>query len=152
MPSEEAIHDRIDQAIEPFSSYKKALSDLSDLPDGYRYVFATNYVYACLLNGGIYSHHAGSAWCLTPDAIEAARAVGQTKVAQFLLEVVYYYHRQGRSKLKRRMDDSAFADIPADWDRSLADLEGELFSSEYEAEQTRLWGLLTETESLYLPS
>lgn len=130
---EEAVFNRIDEIIEPFSSYKNALADLESLPRGYSLCFAFHYVHADILNGGISQLYGNSTWPLIIDAEEAAREAGVEAVACLLREIMYYYHLKGRSKLKRRLTDEYFAGISKNWQKSLPALDDEYFSLEDEA-------------------
>src|SRR5262245_36872986 len=105
MHTSDQVFKEIDRLIEPFESYKKSLAKLAVAPPGYAYCFAFSYVSADILNGGISQLYGNSTWCLIPDAIMAAEAASETKISQALREIVYYYHRKGRSKLSRRMTD-----------------------------------------------
>jgi len=124
---ERKIFDHIDSIIEPFESYSNALKKLSGQPDGYRFCFAFHYVNADILNGGISQLYGNSTWCLILDAISAAETSGHDEVAETLLEIVYYYHRKGRSKLKRRLRAEIFNDFSDSWDKSLSEIDDAYF-------------------------
>ena len=130
---EEAVFDRIERAIEPFTTYKNALRELAKLPRGYSLCFAFHYVHADILNGGISQLYANSTWALIVDAEDAAKTAGIEEVSRMLREITYYYHLKGRSKHKRRLTDDYFADIPADWGKSLTVLDDEYFALEDQA-------------------
>jgi len=134
MPDETAVFNRIDEAIEPFTNYRKALDSLRSLPPRYAMCFASHYVQADIFNGGISQLHANSTWSLILDAIAAAESANLPPDARVLKEIVYYYHKKGRSKLKRRIDDSYFTDMPDDWNKSLEQLDDEYFDLEAEIE------------------
>lgn len=148
MPIESAVFDRIDETVEPFESYKKALDDMRDLPSGYAFCFAMHYVHADIFNGGISQLYGNSTWCLILDAVGAANAAGQEEVADVLREIVYYYHSKGRSKLKRRITVDYFNGIPAGWDKSLEQLEDDYFTLEAEIENV-IPTLCTGQEELF---
>lgn len=127
MPDKTTVFTRIDEAIEPFRDYRKALDDLRALPPGYAMCFSFHYVDADILNGGVSQLYGNSTWALVIDAISAAENANARNVGRVLKEIVYYYHKKGRSKLKRRIDDNFFDEIPDDWDKSLEQLDGEYF-------------------------
>jgi hypothetical protein len=127
MPSANQVFKRIDALIEPFQSYKNALEKLSNSPRGYTLCFAFHYVYADIFNGGISQLYGNSTWSLMLDAIEAAEAANEPTVARSLREIVYYYHRKGRSKFKRQVSDDYFKSIPKKWNKTLENLDDELF-------------------------
>lgn len=127
MPNETSVFNRIDETIEPFENYRKALDDLPALPPGYAQCFATHYVHSDIFNGGISQLYGNSTWCLILDAITAAENAGIESVATVLKEIVYYYHKRDRSKLKRRIDANHFTDMPDGWDKSLEQLDDEFF-------------------------
>ncbi|MBI2477430.1 MAG: DUF4375 domain-containing protein [Planctomycetia bacterium] len=135
MPDESTVFERIDDVIEPFDNYKQALEDLRDLPRGYALCFAFHYVHSDIFNGGISQLYGNSTWCLILSAIDAADTVGSSKLATVLREIVYYYHRKGRSKLKRRITDDYFNNIPRGWNKSLEELEEEYLELEPECEK-----------------
>ncbi|TWU50740.1 hypothetical protein Poly51_40330 [Rubripirellula tenax] len=151
MPTETEVFDRIDSVIEPFDSYKRALEDLREIPPGFAYCFAIHYVHADIFNGGISQLHGNSSWCLILDAIDGAKAANVPAVAQVLREIVYYYHAKGRSKLKRRIPDGYFDDMPSDWDKSLETLEDDYFALESDIENL-IPTLCEKHESLFQPS
>lgn len=128
MPTSDQVFKKIDTLIEPFRGYKESLAKLAGNPPGYAYCFAFTYVRADILNGGISQLYGNSTWCLVPDAIKAAEAAAEPKVAQVLREMVYYYHRKGRSKLSRRMSDDDFKSIRKTWNKSLGDLDEEFLA------------------------
>ena len=130
---EEAVFDRIERAVEPFTTYKKALRELAKLPRGYSLCFAFHYVHADILDGGISQLYANSTWSLIVDTEDAAKTAGMEDVSHLLREIIYYYHLKGRSKHKRRLPDDYFADMPADWNKSLAVLDDEYFALEDQA-------------------
>src|SRR6476469_7308710 len=117
MPTSDHVFKKIDGLIEPFKSYKESLAKLAGSPPGYAYCFAFAYVRADILNGGISQLYGNSTWCLVPDAIKAAEAASEPKIAQVLTEIVYYYHRKGRSKLTRRISDADFKSMRKTWNK-----------------------------------
>ncbi|MCA8988129.1 MAG: DUF4375 domain-containing protein [Planctomycetaceae bacterium] len=129
----EAVFARIEEVTEPFSSYKNALNALASLPRGYTLCFAFHYVNADIWNGGISQLHGNSTWTMIPDAVEAAEAADNHRVASLLREVIYYYHQKNRSKLKRRITDDYFKSIPSGWQKTLAMLDDEYFAMEDQA-------------------
>ncbi len=135
MPNESTVFERIDETIEPFQNYRQALDDLRALPRGYAMCFASHYVQADIFNGGISQLYANSTWCLILDALQAAETAGVPKLATVLKDIVYYYHSKGRSKLKRRINDEYFADMPGDWNKSLEQLDDEYFDLGAECEK-----------------
>ena len=135
---EEAVFTRIDEAIEPFSSYKNALAALAELPRGYSLCFAFHYVHADILNGGISQLYGNSTWSLIVDAVEAAETANIHAVASLLREIIFYYHEKNRSKLKRRVTDEFFTSIPSGWQKSLAVLDDEYFALEDQANEVIL--------------
>lgn len=151
MPDESAVFQRIDKTIEPFTSYRKALEDLRALPPGYAMCFASQYVHADICNGGVSQLYGNSTWPLILDAVAAAEHANVHQVAHLLKEIVYYYHKKDRSKLKRKIDDSYFIDMPNDWDKSLAQLDDEFFSLDSELEQV-VPALCNEHEELFADS
>lgn len=125
------VHQRIDSIIDPFQSYlsyPRARESLMHAPPGFRYVFALWFVDADIKNGGIYQLYSNSTWCLIPDAVEGAEALRLSALAQVLREIIYYYHRGGRSKLKRRLSADYFTGIRSDWSKTLAQLEDEFYA------------------------
>lgn len=114
-------------AIGRFRTYKGALASLGSSPSGYRYLFALNHVDADIRNGGIYQLYSNSTWHLMPDAIEGANSFGCRKLGGVLKEIVYYYHRDGRSKLRRKLPQSFFDNMPSIWNKSLGQLEDEYY-------------------------
>ena len=145
---EEAVFDRMEQAVEPFTTYKNALVELSRLPRGYSLCFAFHYVHAEILNGGIYQLYANSTWSLIVDAEDAAKTAGIEEVSRLLREIIYYYYLKGRSKHKRRLTDDYFANMPVDWDKSLAVLDDEYFALEGQANSV-IPALCTHQQSLF---
>ena len=141
-PPEELFADqvfsRIDAAIEPFRDYKSALRDLGELPRGYALCFAFHYVHSDILNGGISQLYSNSTWSLVVDAEDAAQQAGLQAVSSLLREIVYYYHRQGRSKHKRRLGEDYFSEIPSGWDKSLSQLDDQYFAMEDDANEVVL--------------
>lgn len=130
---EETVFIRIEEMIQPFSSYKNAIAALAEHPRGYSLCFAFHYVHAELLNGGVSQLHSNSAWPLIVDAVEAAETAGTKNVASLLREIIYYYHQRNRSKFKRRITDEYFAGIPSDWHKALTDLDAEYLTIEKHA-------------------
>ncbi len=114
---QEAVFDRIDETIEPFTTYRKALDELRALPLGYAMCFSFHHVHADIFNGGISQLYSNSTWALILDAAAAAESAGVHEASRVLREIVYYYHKKGRSKLKRRIDNDYFADVQDDWDK-----------------------------------
>jgi hypothetical protein len=127
MPDETTVFNRIDEVIAPFTNYRKALDDLRALPPGYAMCFATHYVHSDIFNGGISQLYGNSTWALILDAIAAAENANVKPLATVLKEIVFYYHKRDRSKLKRQIDDNYFADMPDDWNKSLGQLDDEFF-------------------------
>ena len=134
MIDEVQVFNRIDEAIEPFENYRKALDVLRQLPPGYAMCFASHYVHADILNGGISQLYANSTWSLILDAIDAAEKGGVSTVAKVLKEIVFYYHQSGRSKLKRRISEGYFNDMPDNWSKTFEQLDDEYFDLESEVE------------------
>ena len=151
MPDETNVFNRIDEAIEPFENYRKALGDLRALPPGYAQCFAWHYVQSDIFNGGISQLYGNSTWCLIIDAITAAENAGFQSVAMVLKEVVFYYHKRDRSKLKRRIDADYFNDMPDGWDKSLEQLEDAFFDLGDEAGKI-IPALCSEHEELFTDS
>ena len=148
MPDETTVFNRIDEVIEPFTDYRKALDNLRALPRGYAMCFASHYVQADIFNGGISQLYGNSTWALILDAVAAAENAGVKPVADVLKQIVYYYHKRGRSKLKRRIEDNYFDDMPDDWDKSLEQLDDEYFELGSECEKI-VPALCTEREDLF---
>jgi hypothetical protein len=90
-------------------------------------------VHADILNGGISQLYANSTWALIVDAEDAAKTAGIEEVSRLLREIIYYYHLKGRSKHKRRLTNDYFADMPAEWRKSLRVLDDEYFALEDQA-------------------
>ena len=127
------VFNRIDATIEPFTNYRTALNDLRALPRGYTLCFAFHYVHSDMVNGGISQLYSNSTWSLIIDAEDAASQAGVSAISALLREIVYYYHVKGRSKHKRRISDDYFDKIPADWDKTLSQLEDQYFDIEDDA-------------------
>ncbi len=128
----DSLHPIVREAFdvgEHFESHRMAVSGFETHPPGLKYIYATHYVDAEIRNGGISELHGNSAWVLMPDAIEGMNRFGCRKLSECLKEIVYYYHRKGRSKLKRRITDEYFSDLPPRWNKSLDVLEDQYYSS-----------------------
>lgn len=74
------------------------------------------------MNGGAEQTRANGTWHLVVDAIAAAERLDEPQLARFLRELVYYFYRKGQSRLKRRIPQGYFNDIPSNWNRSLDDI------------------------------
>ena len=131
---ERKVFDEIDSIIEPFKSYRDALTKLSNKPEGYRLCFAFHYVNADILNGGVSQLYGNSTWCLILDAISAAKTAGYDDVSMTPHEIVYYYHLKGRSKLKRRIQDGFFKGFSTDWNKSIGEIDDDYFKLENSTE------------------
>ena len=124
------VFDTIEATIKPFTGYKKALQKLQALPRGFSLCFAYHYVHADIRNGGISQLYSNSTWSLILEADNAASTAGQKDVATLLREIVYYYHKNGRSKHKLSIPENYFSGLPANWNRSLESLDDEYFALE----------------------
>jgi hypothetical protein len=127
-----AIWKRIEKETTPSQGYGEDLKRLQALPPGYAYCFAFRYVDADICNGGFSQLYSNSTWPLTLSAYHAAVQAKAPKVARILKEVIYYYHRAGRSRFKRQIADEFFDDLPKAWSRSLSLLEDDYFALESE--------------------
>ena len=125
----DTVWHRINEIIEPFRSYKESQEKLSKHPPGYGFVFALNYVDADIRNGGIPQLYQNTTWPLIFDAAEGARAFGWSELTQALIEIIYYYHRSGRSRLKRRIPPGYFDNLKEDWNKSLQQLEDQFYAA-----------------------
>jgi hypothetical protein len=122
------IWKRIELETTPSQGYGGDLKRLQALPSGYSYCFAFRYVDADICNGGISQLYANSTWPLTLSAYHAAVEAEAPDVARVLKEVIYYYHRTGRSRFKRQLSEAFFHDLPKAWDKSLSQLEDEYYA------------------------
>lgn len=129
----EKVFERIESTIEPFSDYKSALRDLEALPRGYALCFAFHHVHADILNGGISQFYSNATWALILQAEQAAHEARTSSVSTTLREIVYFYHNKGRSKHKRSLPGDYFDALPVNWNKSLAQLEGQYFGIEDDA-------------------
>ncbi len=129
----EQVFERTCSVVEPFKNYREALQNLQQLPLGHSFCFAFHHVHEDILNGGISQFYRNSTWALILRAEEAARVAGFTALAKLFREIVYYYHAKGRSKHKRNLPENYFDLLPAQWDKSLRQLEGEFFAIERDA-------------------
>jgi hypothetical protein len=127
------VFETIEATIKPFTGHKKALEKLQALAHGYSLCFAYHYVHADILNGGISQLYSNSTWSLILEAENAANTAGQKNVATLLREVVYYYHKKGRSKHKLWITEDYFAALPPNWNKSLNELDAEYFALEDQA-------------------
>lgn len=146
---ERRLFEKIDGIIEPFTDYPDALKRLGKHPLGFRYCFAFHYVNAEIQNGGISQLYRNSTWCLMPDAIAAVEAVGSIELQKLLVEIVFYYHRQNNSRLKRRIDEKIFDSIEENWDKTLRQLDDEFFGLETIAENV-IPRLCSEHQQLFV--
>ena len=121
------VWSRIESTTKGSLSYKDSLAKLQALPSGYKFLFSLHYVDADILNGGFNQLHQNSTWALIVTAIEAAKAFGFPRWATLLKSVVYYYHRKGRSRLKRQIGSDYFSDIDTSSVQSFQELEDEYF-------------------------
>ncbi|MDX1926316.1 MAG: DUF4375 domain-containing protein, partial [Pirellulaceae bacterium] len=96
----EDVYETIEATIKPFTGHKKALEKLQALPRGYSLCYAYHYVQEDILNGGISQLYSNSTWSLILEAENAANIAGQKNIAALLRQIVYYYHKKGRSKHK----------------------------------------------------
>ena len=135
MPKPVTVFEEIERKIKPFQGYKPALVSLECLPPGYSLCFAFHYVDADLSNGGNSQLYSNSTWCLILTAQRAAEVAAANELSSVIKEIVYYYHRKGRSKLKRSIPDGYFNDMPKNWDKSLSDLENDYFALDSQREQ-----------------
>jgi hypothetical protein len=130
----DAILERIEKEISPFEGYKKSLAQLAKLPPGYALCFSFHHVNADISNGGISQLYGNSTWPLIHMAQRAAEFSGSKQLAFLLKQIIFYYHRKGRSRLKRELSTTYFESIDSNWDRTLSELEDEYFSLEQERE------------------
>ncbi|MBM83765.1 MAG: hypothetical protein CMJ78_24680 [Planctomycetaceae bacterium] len=136
------LYDQIYDIADNFKSYKQAVTGFDGAPIGFKYIFSIDYVDADIRNGGIYQLHHNSTWHLILDAIEGTKVVGFDKLSETLREILFYYHRNGRSKMKKRIPDNYFDDMPDNWDKDLDKLEGQYYRcfSRLKTDDTRdLW-------------
>ena len=126
---------------EQFPSHRQAIDGFDPHPPAYRYIYATNYVDAEIRNGGLSQLYVNSAWALMIAAVEGAEAFGCCKLSQTLKEIVFYYHRKGRSKLKRRISEGYFDSIKPRWNKSLDTLEGEYYECFEQLKTDNVWDL-----------
>ena len=124
----EQLLDTIFAVADKFASHRDALTGFNGFPDGYIQIYALHYVDAEIRNGGIYQLYANSTWCLVLDAIQGCEQFGFDQLADALKGIVYYYHKNGRSKLKRRIPKEFFlAYTPTS--TTLPDLEDQYYSA-----------------------
>jgi hypothetical protein len=97
-------------------------------PPGYRILFSLVFVDSEIRNGGISQLYANSTWRLMPHAIEAASLLNLAGLANTLREIVYYYHQNNRSKLKKVLPPDLFLKMPRNWSKSLDTLERDYYS------------------------
>ena len=85
-----------------------------------------------------------------PDAIDAAETAGLTELSHLLVQIVFYYHRRNKSRLKRRIDKTVFDAIANGWDKSLKQLNDEYFELENAANDV-IPTLCSEHQQLFEP-
>ena len=123
------IYEKVHEIAGDSSSYKEDLLKFQKEPAGYKYVFCLLYVDADIRNGGIYQLHANSTWHLIFEAIQGARAFDCHNLAMALDGILFYYFRRGRSRMKRQIPKGYFEHMPANWNKSLDDLEDQYYES-----------------------
>ncbi len=126
---------------ERYRSHRQAIDGFDSHPVGYRYVYATNFVDVEIRNGGISQLYGNSSWGLMIDAIEGPQAFGYRKLSLTLKEIVFYYHRKGRSKLKRRTPEGFFDNLKPRWNKSLSTLEDDYYQCFRQLKANDIWDL-----------
>jgi hypothetical protein len=92
-------------------SFQKTLAALEKKPAGYKYLFALQMADAEIRNGGVDQYHRNSCWSGVLTAIEGARAFGADALAKLFIEMLSYYCRQDRSRLKKRIPEALLPDL-----------------------------------------
>ena len=123
------IYNDIYHISDNFKSHKDGVMGFSSAPSGFKYIYALDYIDSDIRNGGIYQLHSNSTWHLILDAIEGAREFGCKELSAVLLEILYYYHKENRSKMKRRIREQIFQQIPSGWNKDLEALEDDYYST-----------------------
>ena len=87
---------------------------LKKFSPGYGHIHAITRVYNLICAGGLTSYHGSSAWPLIWPAMSGAYDLGLDKLGDCLKSMIFYYHRSGRSKLKRMIPEDFFAGFSID--------------------------------------
>lgn len=127
-PREEVLNTVFEVADE-FTSHKDALTGFSGSPPGFLLAYSLHYVDADIRNGGIYQLYANTTWHLILDAITACQQFGFTVLADVLHDIVYYYYKRGRSRLKRRIPKGFAIRYTTRSEPTLSDLEDRYYDT-----------------------
>ena len=122
-----ALMDEIYAVADGFDSWKDAVTGFEGHPVGWKYIYSLIGVDADIRNGGIYQLHHNSTWHLILDAADGAKAFGLKDLHKNLKDILFYYHRIGRSKMRKRIPAGYFDDLSPKWNKSLAKLEDEYY-------------------------
>jgi hypothetical protein len=92
-------------------SFQKTLESLERKPVGYKYLFALHAANAEICNGGVDQYHRNSSWLGVLTAIEGARAFDAGELAKVFIEMLSYYFRQDRSRLRKKIPDALLPEL-----------------------------------------
>ncbi len=141
------LYDKIYDISDNFKSHKSAITGFEGFPDEYKFIYAIDYVDSDIKNGGIYQLYQNSTWHLILDAIEGAKSFGLHMLSENLKAILFYYYKNEKSKMKKRIPESYFDKFPDTWNKNLDDLEDEYYSV-FDAlkikSTTKLWESLIE--------
>ncbi len=120
------VQNELDTITFPFLGRpREALKALEAYPSGFAFLYALTAVDAEIGGEGIDGLHRYSTWHFVLPLQQRATALGFPDLAQVLKEIIYYYERRGQSRLRRQLPPGFFADMPANWTKSLDELADE---------------------------
>ena len=122
-----SLMDQIYAVADHFDTWKDTVTGFEGYPIGWKYIYSLIGVDADIRNGGIYQLHHNSTWHLILDATEGAAAFELDDLHKNLKDIIFYYDRTGRSKLRRRIPPGYFDNMSPKWKKSLARLEDEYY-------------------------
>ncbi len=147
---EEEFWRAIAEATDPHENYLASLSKLNTLAPGYSLLYAFNYVDAGISNAGVSGFYSSSAWPLILSAISACERAKAADVALVLREMILYYDRKGRSKLKRQMQSDYLSALENSPPRSIMDIENAYYT--LAPKRQAVWSSLLDDDELWLPA